>query len=102
MLFFRRLLAAGLCTVACAAASTRAAAQPFRLPTANTALFEPGNEEKFYVGTTGKPWPSGTFGCVRSAGWQFHEGLERAGLGIWAERRPLRGPLVELAGDADG
>ena len=76
MLFFRRLLAAGLSAVACALASTHVAAQPFRLPTANTAIFEPGNEEKFFVGTTGKPWPSGTFGCVRSEGWQFHEGLD--------------------------
>src|SRR5688500_6581207 len=47
-------------------------AQPFHLPTANRALFEKDGEERFFVGTTGKPWPSGTFGCVRSEGWQFH------------------------------
>lgn len=76
MFFPHRLLAAGFCAVACAVASAVAAAQPFRLPTANTALFEPGNEENFFVGTTGKPWRSGTFGCVRSEGWQFHEGLD--------------------------
>src|SRR5437879_598372 len=51
-------------------------AQPFHLPTANRALFEAGQEEKFFVGTVGKPWTSGGFGCVRSEGWQMHEGLD--------------------------
>lgn len=50
--------------------------QPFQLPTANHALFEPGGEEKFFVGTVGKPWTSGCYGCVRSDGWQMHEGLD--------------------------
>jgi len=54
--------------------STRA--EIFRLPTANHALFEKGGEEKFFIGTTGKPWTSGTFGCVRSDGGQMHEGLD--------------------------
>src|SRR5437667_9917522 len=53
-----------------------AQAQPFQLPTANHALFEKGGEEKFFVGTTGKPWTTGTFGCVRSDGHQLHEGLD--------------------------
>lgn len=53
-----------------------AGAQPFLLPTANRALFEPGGEERYFVGTVGKPWTSGTFGCVRSEGWQLHEGLD--------------------------
>src|SRR6516165_4123234 len=52
------------------------AAQPFLLPTANHALFEKGGEEKFFVGTVGKDWLTGTFGCVRSEGWQMHEGLD--------------------------
>jgi len=51
-------------------------AQPFRLPTANVAIFEPGGEERYFVGTVGKPWMSGTFGCVRTEGWQMHEGLD--------------------------
>jgi murein DD-endopeptidase MepM/ murein hydrolase activator NlpD len=51
-------------------------AQPFLLPTANHALFEKGGEEKFFVGTVGKPWTTGTFGCVRSDGAQLHEGLD--------------------------
>lgn len=51
-------------------------AQPFQLPTANRALFEPGGEEKFFVGTAGRSWASGTFGSVRSEGYQLHEGLD--------------------------
>jgi murein DD-endopeptidase MepM/ murein hydrolase activator NlpD len=50
--------------------------QPFQLPTANHALFEKGGEERFFVGTVGKPWTTGTFGCVRSDGAQIHEGLD--------------------------
>ena len=51
-------------------------AQPFQFPTANHALFEPGGEERFFVGTVGKSWTSGMFGCVRTEGWQMHEGLD--------------------------
>src|SRR5215813_10860263 len=51
-------------------------AEMFQLPTANRALFEKGGEEKFFVGTVGKPWTTGTFGCVRSDGHHFHEGLD--------------------------
>ena len=51
-------------------------AQSIQLPTANRALFEKGGEERFFVGTIGKPWTSGMFGCVRSEGWQIHEGLD--------------------------
>ena len=50
--------------------------QSFQLPTANRAIYEPGAEEKYFVGTVGKPWTSGTFGCVRSGGGQMHEGLD--------------------------
>lgn len=50
--------------------------RPFQLPTANQALFEKGGEERFFVGTVGRPWTSGTFGCVRSEGYQLHEGLD--------------------------
>jgi murein DD-endopeptidase MepM/ murein hydrolase activator NlpD len=53
-----------------------AAAQPFQLPTANHAIFERGGEDRYFVPTTGKTWVSGTFGCVRSDGWQMHEGLD--------------------------
>lgn len=47
-----------------------------RLPTANQALFQSGGEERFFTPTTGKTWTSGQFGCVRSDGHQFHEGID--------------------------
>ena len=51
-------------------------AQMFQFPTANHALLEPGGEERFFVGTAGKLWTTGMFGCVRSDGQQIHEGLD--------------------------
>ena len=50
---------------------------PFQFPTANHALYEVGNELKFFAPTApDKPWTSGSFGCVRTDGWQMHEGLD--------------------------
>ncbi len=73
-------------------------AETFRLPTANRALFEPGGEERFLVGTVGKPYTSGRFGCVRSDGHQMHEGLD-----IKAIQRDRRGePLDPIMATADG
>jgi peptidoglycan LD-endopeptidase LytH len=57
-------------------ASLAVRAQSFRPPTANHALFEKNGEERYFVGTVGKPWTTGTFGCVRTDGWQIHEGLD--------------------------
>ena len=75
-----------------------APAQPFSLPTANRAIFEPGGEERFFVGTVGKPWTSGTFGCVRTDGWQLHEGLD-----IRCLERDKRGePADPILATADG
>lgn len=55
----------------------RLTAQPFQLPTANRAILDPdGGAERFYVGTAGKPWTSGRFGCVRTDGHQLHEGID--------------------------
>lgn len=51
-------------------------AQPFRLPTANRALLDRGGEDRFFIGTVGKSWESGTFGPVRSDGHQLHEGID--------------------------
>jgi peptidoglycan LD-endopeptidase LytH len=51
-------------------------AETLRLPTANRALLEKDGAERFFVGTVGKPWTSGTFGCVRSGGLQMHEGID--------------------------
>src|SRR6266487_4674948 len=79
-------------------AATRLLAQPFQLPTANRALFEKGGEERFFVGTVGKPWTSGCFGCVRSGGWQMHEGLD-----IRCLQRDKRGePTDPVMATADG
>ena len=78
--------------------STSAFAQPFQLPTANRTLFNQGGGEKFFVGTTGRTWESGTFGCVRSEGWQMHEGLD-----IRSVQRDRRGePLDPVLASADG
>jgi murein DD-endopeptidase MepM/ murein hydrolase activator NlpD len=75
-----------------------ASAELFRLPTANHALFEPGGEPRFFVGTAGKPWTSGCFGCVRTDGWQMHEGLD-----IRCLQRDKRGePTDPVLATADG
>jgi murein DD-endopeptidase MepM/ murein hydrolase activator NlpD len=59
------------------AAVTLSAQTPFQFPTANHALYEPGQELKFFAPTApDKPWTSGSFGCVRSDGGQMHEGLD--------------------------
>jgi hypothetical protein len=77
---------------------TSLAAQPFQLPTANRHLFTPGAEEKFFVGTTGKPWTSGMFGCVRGGGAQLHEGID-----IKCLQRDKRGePTDPVLATADG
>jgi len=84
--------------VAAALLAQPAPAQPFLLPTANRALLEPGAEEKYFVGTVGKPWMSGTFGCVRSDGHQLHEGLD-----IRCIQRDKRSePLDPVLATADG
>ena len=75
-----------------------ARAQSFQLPTANHALFDKGGEEQFFVGTVGKPWQSGSFGCVRSGGWQMHEGLD-----IRCLQRDQHGePIDPVLATADG
>jgi len=80
------------------AAGSVAALEPFQLPTANRALFDPGAEEEFFVGTVGKSWMSGCFGCVRSDGWQMHEGLD-----IRCLQRDGRGePTDPVMATADG
>ena len=73
-------------------------AQPFQLPTANKALFDPNGGEKFFVGTVGKTWTSGCYGCVRSEGWQMHEGLD-----IRCLQRDKRGePTDPVMASAEG
>ncbi|MEE2948040.1 MAG: M23 family metallopeptidase [Verrucomicrobiota bacterium] len=72
--------------------------QPLNLPTPNQAIFEPGNEADYFTPTVGRTWPSGTFGCVRSEGWQMHEGLD-----IKCTQRDARGePTDPISAAADG
>jgi murein DD-endopeptidase MepM/ murein hydrolase activator NlpD len=50
---------------------------PFQFPTANHALYTVGDELKFLAPTSpDRSWTTGSFGCVRSDGWQMHEGLD--------------------------
>jgi murein DD-endopeptidase MepM/ murein hydrolase activator NlpD len=50
---------------------------PFQFPTANHALYQPGQELKFFAPTTpDRSWTSGGFGCVRDNSQRMHEGLD--------------------------
>jgi peptidoglycan LD-endopeptidase LytH len=51
-------------------------AQPFILPSPNRAFYDPEGAAKYFAPTPGRDWRSGTFGCVRSEGWQMHEGID--------------------------
>ena len=75
------------------------AQQPFQFPTANHTLYEPGNELKFFAPTApDRPWTTGSFGCVRTDGWQMHEGLD-----IRCLQRDKRGePADPVMAAADG
>jgi murein DD-endopeptidase MepM/ murein hydrolase activator NlpD len=81
------------------AAVTLSAQTPFQFPTANHALYEPGQELKFFAPTApDKPWTSGSFGCVRSDGGQMHEGLDI--LHLQTDRRGE--PTDPIMATADG
>lgn len=70
----------------------------FRLPTINDALFRAGEEAQFYQSTASGDWRSGQYGCVRSGGTQFHEGVD-----IRCEERDGRGePLDAVLAVAAG
>ena len=72
--------------------------QAFQLPTPNRTIFEPGREADYFTPTVGRTWPSGTFGCVRSEGWQMHEGLD-----IKCIQRDSKGePIDTISAAADG
>jgi len=80
------------------AAGSAALAQPFGFPTANRALLTPGGEPAFFAATPGQPWVTGSFGCVRSEGGQWHEGLD-----IRCLRRDQQGePSDPVVATADG
>lgn len=72
--------------------------QPFQLPTANRALFQPGAEEQFFAPTPGKTWTTGTFGCVRTDGRQLHEGIDI----LWTQRDKRGEPTDPVSAAADG
>jgi peptidoglycan LD-endopeptidase LytH len=71
---------------------------PLRLPTPNTTLLEPDPGERYFVGTAGNPWTHGGYGCTRTGGWQFHEGID-----IRPLQRDARGEAVDpIFATADG
>lgn len=88
----------GIFAAAWLLANSLLAQEPFHLPTANHAIFEPGHEAKFFVETVGKTWTSGCFGCVRSDGWQMHEGLDIRCL----QRDKRNEPTDPVMASADG
>jgi len=66
-----------ICCLSILACSSLLQAQPFQLPTANRTIYDAdGGGDRFFVPTVGKTWTSGCFGCVRTEGWQMHEGLD--------------------------
>lgn len=75
------------------------AQSPFRFPTANHALYETGAELKFLAPTSpDRSWTTGSFGCVRTDGWQMHEGLD-----IRSLQQDRRGePTDPVMATADG
>lgn len=76
----------------------RALSQAFQLPTPNRAIFLEGKEDNYFTPTVGRTWESGTFGCVRSDGWQMHEGID-----IKCIKRDKKGePIDPISAAADG
>ncbi|MDP6892117.1 MAG: M23 family metallopeptidase [Verrucomicrobiota bacterium] len=73
-------------------------AQAFQLPTPNRAILLEGQEERYFTPTIGRTWESGTFGCVRSDGWQMHEGIDIKCL----ERDKKGEPIDPVSAAADG
>jgi peptidoglycan LD-endopeptidase LytH len=57
-------------------ATFRSWAQLGHLPTDNREILVPGGEERYFVGTVGKPWTTGSYGSVRTDGQQIHEGID--------------------------
>lgn len=59
--------------------SLESMAEPvFRIPTINEALWDDSTQghQAFFAPTNTGKWESGRFGCVRSEGWKFHEGID--------------------------
>ncbi len=73
-------------------------AQPFHLPTPNRALYEPGGAARYFAPTQASSWPGGMFGCVRSHGRQFHEGIDILPVKRDARGEPADHVLAAAAG----
>jgi len=71
---------------------------PFRLPTTNHAIFQPGGEVRFFAPTPGRDWTSGSYGCVRTDGYQFHEGLDIKWTARDRRQEPTDAVLASAAG----
>lgn len=56
--------------------ATSARAFDLCLPTANDALLKPGRDAEFFQPTVEGTVESGMFGCVRTGGRKFHEGID--------------------------
>jgi len=93
------IVRAGLIAAAYFGINSLGAQTPFAFPTANHALYEPGNELKFFAPTTpDRPWTSGAFGCVRDNGTRMHEGMD-----IRCLQRDRHGePTDPVSATADG
>lgn len=84
--------------VASFVAAAPARALDICLPTANDALLRPGGDADFFQPTVEGTVESGMFGCVRSHGHRFHEGLD-----IKCRQRDRRGePTDPVHAAADG
>ena len=72
--------------------------QPLRFPTSNRALLEPGGGAKFYAPTPGEDWTHGKYGCTRTDGRQFHEGIDILRVGTDKRGEPIDPVLAAAAG----
>ena len=78
--------------------ATTARALDICLPTANDALLRPGGDADYFQPTVEGTVESGMFGCVRSKGRRFHEGID-----IKCLQRNRRGePTDPIRAVADG
>lgn len=85
-------------TISCFFLGASAQALDICLPTANDSLLRPGGDADYFQPTVEGNVESGTFGCVRSNGHRFHEGID-----IKCLQRDRRGePTDPIHAVADG
>jgi peptidoglycan LD-endopeptidase LytH len=76
-----------------------ATAQQFHLPTPNRQL-EAGDEARFYAPTSPeRDWVSGSYGCVRTDGGQFHEGIDILRVNVDRRGEPTDKVTAAAAGE---